>query len=335
MQDDVWSDSFVSASLSTGNGRRESIRIRFRGNHTRKYNKKSYEITNGSRTLHLNAEYDDPSMIRNALSFKFLRSLGLTCPETRHVILELNGETHGVYLEIEGVNRHFFNRRGIPYSLLLYAVNDDANFGLTGYHRSRRKSSLINGYEHIYGLSKERAAFTSFVRNINTLRGQQLLTYITKNLDVDNYLRWLAGAVFTSNYDGFEQNYAIYKHKTRQKYRMIPWDYEGTWGRNCYGRQTASDMVKVTGYNELTSIMFSFRTFRDKYKRILSEGLQKTFTTGKIMPEVYRMHNAIDAHYREDPKRNWSYSIFRGEPQVIQTYIEERRAVIKKTLQSF
>lgn len=334
LQEDVWSDNFVKATLITGSGRREAIRIRYRGNHTRKYNKKSYEIAQGYKTLHLNSEYDDPSMIRNALSFTFLRWIGLSCPAVRHIRLELNGQDLGVYLEIEGVNRRFFNRRGIPFSLLVYAVSDDANFGLNGYDSSRRKSSLFNGYEHIIGTTTERKRLVEFIRNINTLRGQQLVKYLAARLDVDNYLRWLAGAVFTSNYDGFEQNYALYKHKTKLKYRMLPWDYEGTWGRNCYGRKTASDMVKATGYNELTRILLSIKPFREKYKQILQETLQSAFTASKIMPEVYRMHQAIAPYIREDKMRNWSYSVFEDEPDVIETYIKERRSFLKQALQS-
>ena len=75
-----------------------------------------------------------------------------------------------------------------------------------------------------------------FVPNINRLPGQPLRTYMAKRLDISVYLKWLAGAVLTGNYDGFDQNYALYEHTSTGKYRIIPWDYEGTWGRNCYGK---------------------------------------------------------------------------------------------------
>ncbi|GAA4842427.1 spore coat protein CotH [Paenibacillus vulneris] len=331
LQKNVWSEKYVKAHMLI-QGRREPILLRYRGGHTRDYPKKSYEVVRNGKTYHYNAEFDDPSMIRNALSFQFFQWIGVPSPRTRHCLLKLNGQSLGVYLEIEGVDRYFFRSRNISVKSLFYAVNDNADLTLISPETQRRKSSLFNGYEHIIGTEEDRRQWKSFILNLNTLKGSRLGRYLKERVDIENYLRWLAGAVCTGNYDGFDQNYAVYRHKKTMKYRMIPWDYEGTWGRNCYGKKCGSDLVRIEGYNQLTSKLLSFKSVRSRYKVLLRFIVKQHLTVKKIDPVVQQMYEAIAPHIYEDSMRKWSLSIFDGEPELIRSYIRERRKIILDSL---
>lgn len=332
LQKDVWSDRYVQATM-TADGKKSDIRIRYRGGHTRGYPKRSYEVVRGGRTYHYNAEYDDPSMIRNALSFQFFDWIGVLSPVTKHCLLYLNGQSLGVYLEIEGVDRTFFRRRGILVRSLFYAVNDHANFGVLKPGSKRRKADLFSGYQHIIGTPAGRRRLTAFIKRLNTMRGaKERYAYLHSRIDIDHYLRWLAGAVLTGNYDGFEQNYAIYCHRATQKYRIIPWDYEGTWGRNCYGKPCGSDLVRITGYNQLSRKLLQHAEIRRKYKRLLSKLLQSKFTVSRIMPAAESMHNQIQPYMYWDAARKWPKSVFDGELQFIRNYIEERRKLVAEAI---
>ncbi len=331
LQKDVWSDKYVDAAMTT-QGRKYCIKMRYRGGHTREYPKKSYEIVRRGKTFHYNAEYDDPSMIRNALSFRFFQWIGVPSPNTKHVLLKMNGENQGVYLEIEGVDRSFFRKRRLPMKSLIYAVNDNATFGLMSADTRKRKKSLFSGYRLIIGTAAERERLKSFIARINRLRQKQLQQYLKQRLDIENYLRWLAGAVLTGNYDGFDQNYALYTPRLRHKYRMIPWDYEGTWGRNCYGRRCGSDLVRVTGYNTLTEKVLAFKSNRTRYKEILKDILAHTFTVKKIMPVANRMLNDIAPSIYTDTTRKYPTSVFNGESDIIRNYIIERREIVYEAI---
>ncbi|MFC4306215.1 CotH kinase family protein [Cohnella boryungensis] len=331
MEKNLWNDLYVPGTMTT-NGKKTSISVRYRGGHTRSYPKKSYEVVRKNQAFHYNAEYDDPSLIRNALSFAFFPMIGVPAPRTKHVLLTVNGESKGVYLEIEGVERLFFRRRRIGAASLFYAINNRADFGLFSSESNRPKSSLLAGYEYRFGQSAEKTRLKALIKGLNTLTGQRAETFLRARLDVDNYLRWLAGAVLTGNYDGFEQNYAIYRSSKTGKLRMIPWDYEGTWGRNCYGRLVESDLVAVSGYNVLTRKLLGFSSIRRQYRAVLQEAINGAFTENKLMPVVHGMIDNLEPYVREDPTRRWSYREFVGEPYVIQNYIRERRAIIKGQL---
>jgi spore coat protein H len=284
------------------------------------------------KTVHLNAEYDDPSMIRNALSFRFFEWIGVPSPKTSHCLLRLNGRNMGVYLEIEAVNKRFFKRRNISVQALMYAVNDKANFGRLDPDTHSVKKSMFAGYELIIGGDLERRRLNTFITRINSLPANKLEPYLYSRLDVNNYLHWLAGAVFTGNYDGFDQNYAIYRHKVKGMYRMIPWDYEGTWGRNCYGNTCGSDLVRVRGYNQLSRKLLSIPKANSRYQDILAIHLDSTFTLRKLEPVIEEMVERIAPYVYKDKERKWSYSLFRNEPRFIRTYIQERRNIISDAI---
>lgn len=335
LKNNPWSKSFKPIRIEI-DGKDYSATCGIRGGHTRNYNKKSFEIRlDGGKTLHWNAEFDDPSMIRNALSFQFFNVIGVPSPDTKHISVEINGYPQGVYLEIEAVDQRFFKKRGIGFSSLIYAVNDSADFSLVDQNTNSKKDSLFEGYEIVRGHSNTKYRLVRFIRNINTLSSKQLSVYTARKLDINQYLLWLAGAVLTGNYDGFDQNYALYEHKNSRKYRIIPWDYEGTWGRNCYGKPCGSDLVRLQGYNDLTAKLFTFSSCRQKYRAILQNLLKTAFTVKRIDPLINRMYKEITPAIREDFTRKSSFDTYLNEPSFILDYVRERRGLIKEALKAW
>ncbi|WP_416291943.1 CotH kinase family protein [Paenibacillus illinoisensis] len=325
---DIWSDTFVSGTMLM-DGKPLPIRIRYRGGHTRGYVKKSFEIRTSSRTFHFNAEYDDPSLLRNALSFRFFESLRVPAPSTQHCILYLNGELQGVYLRIEGVKSFFFRQRKMPVRSIFYAVNDHAGFAMNS---TETNTDLLSGYTLIRGKDEDRTRLRTFIQQLNTKSRQDLLRFLQARMDTDNYLRWLSGAVLTGNFDGFHQNYTWYEKVKTRRYGILPWDYEGTWGRNCYGARVDPNLVRIQGYNKLTGRLLAFRLFRQQYKRMMKLYLKNVFTEKRIMPLVYRLHGQIREAVEQDPYMKWPMNVFYGEPEKIRTYVAERREYLQKEL---
>lgn len=332
MHHDPWNDRTAEVRVVL-DSRTVSARLRIRGGHTRGYPKPSYELRIASgHTFHWNAEYDDPSMIRNALSFYFFNMIGLPAPKTTHCRLIVNGRPLGVYLEIEAVVPAFFRARRIRCRSILYAINDHAHFGTQLPSGRGPKQSLFAGYERIAGGSNAERRLESFIRDLNRLEGLALKRFLEARLDIRHYLRWLAGAVLTGNYDGFEQNYALYEHLPSGRYRIIPWDYEGTWGRNCYGVLSPADQVSVRGYNHLTAKLFRFPEYRQAYRRLLLRLLRDAFTTRRLLPAARRMIRAIEPAIRTDDSRKYDYREFLGEIHVIRRYIRDRRTIVLRTV---
>ncbi|MFL0557394.1 CotH kinase family protein [Paenibacillus barengoltzii] len=331
LEKSVWDDQYANALLMTDNIK-ENVKIRYRGGHTRYYDKKSYELRIGHRSIHYNVEWDDPTMMRNALSFRFFEKIGVPSPRTRHVYLVINGVNQGLYLEIEGVDRSFFTKRKVNTSSLLYAINNNANFRLIG-EGGKRKRNLASGYELVIGTSQELARISRFVERIHTLKGRRLLAYMKKHLDIPEYLRWLGGAVCTGNFDGFTQNYAIFRKKGSLKYQMSPWDYEGTWGRNSYGKLSDIDNVRIKGYNGLTQKLLSFPSVRRQYRKTLKEILERHFTVSQLAPTINSLHSSLMPALMADSTRKYSTDVLLSDRQVILDYIAKRREYLLRELE--
>ncbi|MEI0736399.1 CotH kinase family protein [Paenibacillus sp. JTLBN-2024] len=272
MENHIWSDRFFPATLSNGNGSPQAIRIRYRGGHTREYPKKSYEIRTSRATYHFNAEYDDPSLIRNALSFHFFNMIGVPSPSTQHCVLQLNGVNQGVYLRIEGGESNLFPRAQAsrPKHHLCRQRQCHLRFEQRQHEYPENLAVFrIQADQRPRGRPSEADALHSeHPRQTGENAGK---TFGNQRLYMDNFLTWLSGAVLTGNYDGFRHNYTIFEYRKRKAYGFLPWDYEGTWGRNCYGKEVASNLVSIKGHNKLTGKVLAYSANRQRYKEILEE----------------------------------------------------------------
>jgi spore coat protein H len=338
LQRDVWIDDPVPAKLLTKTDKLD-VDIAYRGSHIREFTKKSYHIGfyrpatyQGAREIHLNAEYKDPSFIRNKLSLDFFSEIGCLSPTSKHVFLNLNGKAQGIYLELESVDKQFLVNRSLPLGAIFYAVNGDGNFSLLSGMDKKTKASLTSGYERKYGSPKTEPYLEEMIVKINTLSRADFKREIFRILDVEKYLRWLAGVVLTQNYDGFVHNYALYRNGATGRFEVVPWDYDATWGRDVHGKFLPHDFVPISGFNTLTARILDVDTFRKRYQQILAELLNSSFTLEQMNPKIEHLTNTLRPYVSRDPYKKHAIEQFDREPAVIADFIEKRRRYIKEQL---
>jgi spore coat protein H len=335
---DIWCDDPLPAKLKIGN-RQLLIGIAYRGAHIRKFRKKSYSIQfvnpetfQGNRELHLNAEYMDPSLIRNKLSLDFFHEIGTLSPESQHIFLKLNGMHAGIYLQLESVDELFLKKRGLPPGAIYYAINDDANFSLISPIDNDVKKSLQDGYERKCGTEEDDGHLRKLIYKINTIPRADFETEIVKYVAVDKYLRWLAGVVCTQNFDGFIHNYALYRNGETGLFEMIPWDYDATWGRDCNGEIMEYDFVPIEGYNTLSARLLDVTAFRHLYKQILEEILETRFTVDAIASRINALHSVLRPFVLLDPYLQKKVTAFDAEPERILQFVDQRSRYLRDSL---
>lgn len=339
LRKDIWIDDPIPARLAI-NGKKYEIDIAYRGSHIRDFPKKSYRVSfykpstyRNANVIHLNAEYKDPSLIRNKLSFDFFNEIGCLAPQSRFIFLNLNGRNEGVYLELESVDERFLANRKLPAGSIFYAVDGDANFSLMSDLDKEVKKSLTFGYEQQCGMQEDVDHLHKMIIDINTISREDFEKEIVNYIDVDKYLRWLAGVVLTQNFDGFVHNYALYRNKENGLYEIIPWDYDATWGRDVNGKEMESDYLRITGFNTLTARILDTKTFRNQYKSLLGGIVNNQFTVDYLKPKIQTMHAMLRPYLLLDPYKNDDIDIFDKEPDYIFNYIEERSTFIKREIE--
>jgi spore coat protein H len=335
---DIWIDEPLPAKL-TIDGKKLEVDLAYRGSHIRDFPKKSYQIYffkpkkyRGSKEVHLNAEYKDPSMIRNKLSFDFFAEIGTLAPMARHVFLTLNGRAEGVYLELESVDDAFLTRRGLPDGSIYYAIDGDANFSLMSDLVKATKKSLKQGYEKKLGTAPNDYYLEKLIYTINTLPRNEFEREIPKYVNLEKYLRWMAGIIFTSNYDGFVHNYALYRNGDSGLFEMIPWDYDATWGRDVNGKMMEADYVPITGFNTLSARILDIELFRKQYQKLLVDIMNHQFTVEYMVPRAQSLLQSIRPYILKDPYKSQTIDGFDQELDIISNYITERRNYLQSKL---
>ncbi len=338
LKKNIWSNQSVIGKLDIHN-KKHDIDILYRGYYVRELKKKSYFLQfykprtwKGAKELHLNAEYKDHSFLRNKLSFDFFSSIGVMSPSAEHVFLILNGKEEGIYLQLESVDENYFKKRNIPVQSIFYAIDGDANFSLVSEYDNAPKKSLEMGYEIKYGLDEECLFLQEFIFKANTLLRTEFEQQIGKYIDVEKYLLWLAGAVCTQNFDGFVQNYALCRIGEGGIFEIMPWDYDGTWGRDVHGEILEHDYIRINGFNTLSARMLDVPSFRNFYYNSLLKILKTQFTVEYMEPKIQELHSLLRPFVLKDPYKNEYISIFDSEPEFICKYIEKRNNYMRNEL---
>ncbi|MDM5188278.1 CotH kinase family protein [Bacillus sp. DX4.1] len=338
LRKDIWSDGPVPAKL-TYEKRKYDIDIVYRGAHIREFDKKSYRIMfykpkrfQGVKELHLNSEFNDPSLIRNKLSLDFFNDIGVLSPKSQHVFIKINNQIQGIYLQLESVDENFLKSRHLPGGSIYYAIDDDANFSLMSERDQGVKTNLSAGYEFKCANANSEEHVSEFVYQLNTLPRIAYEKEIVKYVNVDKYLRWLAGVILTQNFDGFVHNYTLYRNDETNLFEVIPWDYDATWGRDVEGRPLSYEYIRIQGYNTLSARLLDTPVFRTQYRNILEEILEEKFTVPFIKPKVEGMCEAIRPYLPQDPYMKDKIDNFDQEAELIFQYIKDRRLYIQEHL---
>ncbi len=330
---DVWEDEFVPAVLKVDE-KRFDVKIGYRGHSSRKYPKKSYDILlpqhpffHGATEIHLNAEYTDISLLRNKLSLDFFNEIGVVSPKSTHVFLRINGETKGVYLQIESFDEVFLKERKMPIGPIFYAINDDANFSILTPEKKVKKK-LEDGYFIKAGIDHDLTFLRELIFFINSASSEDFCHSIEKYINIENYLKWLAGIVCVQNFDGFIHNYSLYLNTETNKFEIAPWDCNGTWGRDINGELLSYDYIPFTGYNTLTARILDTPSFKEKYHHILRNIVNSTFTSDTLRPILMNLHTNLRQSVLKDPFIKDKVNLYDQELDIILKYVEDRRTFI-------
>lgn len=318
------------------------VNLSYRGAHTRKFAKKSFQIEflsdqlpSHEREIHLNAEFVDPSYMRNKLSFDFFTEIGALAPMAQHILLFLNKTCAGIYLKLESVDEHFLLNRNLGEGPIYYAVNSNANFSLFSPKTMEVKESLEAGYVRKCGTEDDDSYLRELVYKTITTPQDQFEEEISRILEIDNYLRWLAGAVCTQNFDGFIHNYALYRNRETNRFSIIPWDYDATWGRNVNGKVLSHTSIPIDGFNTLTARLLDVPHVRKQYCMILEEILDTIFTPAAMSPKIMSLHQLLRPYLPLDPFKKEQIELFDAEPAFILSFIQNRNDFLRQSLVTF
>lgn len=350
------SDKSTFAARVKLEGNTHPARIAVSGSSTRTFIKKSIRLTLqddgqwlGGKRISLNAMSSDPSMMRVWLGWELARAVGSPAPITRFVRLYVNNNYAGLYLGLEWVTSHVFARSGLGEGGNLYQPNDSMYCGDLS-PLSMTKVSPSTGEGCWFDLSSEKS-FTplqKLVDGIDATPSAKFNEFLGNNFVKDSVENWILVNGLIGNSDSYNKNYFLYWDKASDKWAVMPWDFDLSFGRNWdpflpSPRDNYNDNFQY--YNAFhtgasspikTKILENSATLqrvRAKYRHVLGLGkpLEGEPAYGWFSPQ--QMNDRIDAlkavievDAKNDPYSAKRYAEFLEDVEALKYFVLARRA---------
>ena len=297
----------VTGTFIDGSGARfEGVRVNFRG---------AYQLSNlirsGDPQRNWKVKFAKESMyrsrrewnfnyephLRQKLAYDLMKFAGVRCAEARHVLLLVNGEPHGLYLEYEDpdskdfLEDRFGDRSGDLYKAATDLPGQTPYFATTEYLGDLDEDYFYHWQKKTNNdlLPEDYSKLRAFLAGLNDTPDDGIEAFLSANFDVEKFIRFLAVGNFVSHWDGLPQrpkNYWLYNIPAAARWVFIPWDLDATFEVEEYGLNPMGTDASVF------------------YQLDAHEGYQMSSGEGTERPLVRRMLKvpSIRARYVENYK---------------------------------
>ncbi len=275
----------------------------------------------GIRRINLSNGFQDPSMMRDVLAYKFMRSAGITAPRTAYAKVYINNTLWGLYIMVEEVDkRSLKNWYG--------GQNNDGNlFKCINNTNLNWQGSSISQYTDEFELKTNEdvgdwSRFLAFVDAI-AASNSNFETEITPVLDIDKYVKVLAADVLMLNWDSYYyhgRNFFLYVNPQTNKIDWIPWDY------NLAFSTSETDVIIDYDQSEVKPLVKKLQLdadLRGRYFNAMCELNEDFFTLANLESFITTTAALIRPALMEDPNKFYP-SISDFDQSIIQdTWIDD------------
>lgn len=312
----------------------DSVGVKYKGN-------SSYNANNNKNPLHIELDYthgsydyqgytdiklqngyQDPSMIREVLSYAILEQY-MDCPKANFANVYINGSLRGLYSNAESINDKFNGDHYYTSDGSFFKCNPIGGAGPGGGGNpdlnwiDADSSSYANGYE-----LKSDYGWNDLVALIDTLNNH--FTEIDANLDVDRAIWMLAFnnvLVNLDSYSGaFRQNYYLYKDLND---RFVPtvWDLNmsfagfpgGPSQGQSYTATTLDPMSNSASANHpLIVKLLGDPMYKRMYMAHIRTIVEENFASTAYLTTANALRSTIDAAVQADPYKFYTYTQYQN-----------------------
>ncbi len=312
----------------------DSVGVKYKGN-------SSYNANNNKNPLHINLDYvhskadyqgytniklqngyQDPSMIREVLSYAVLEQF-MDCPKANFANVYINGSLRGLYSSAESINDkfnadHYYTETGAFFKCNPVGGAGPGGAGISPdlKYLGQDSSLYANGYElqSNNGWNKLR----NLTDTLNNYPSQ-----IEKILDVDRALWMLAFnnvLVNLDSYSGaFRQNYYLY-YDLNNRFVPTVWDlnmsfsgFPGGTGSGTVTPASLDPMSNSTSANHpLIVKMMANPLYKRMYMAHVRTLVKDIFESGQYLTTANTIRTTIDAAVQADPYKFYTYTQYQN-----------------------
>jgi len=287
----------------------------------------------GVEKLKLANGYQDPSFLREVLSYEICRKYMPSC-EANYANLYINDTLWGLYTNVEAINKdflikHFDNK----YNSFFKCNPENINIQIGGLNSdlSNLPGTDTVDYYQYYSMKSD-YGWGALYNLIDTLNNFQDSVYHTLNVDRVLWMHALNYSMINfDSYIGYAQNYYLYKDQANQ-WNPIIWDQNMSFGGfrltdasqlyfSGFDIIQAQNMDPLTHYNHtsqppfntlrpLLKNIFSSERNRKMYLAHIRTIIQENFINQDYVNRAQFMQDLIDQSVQNDLNKFYSYSDF-------------------------
>lgn len=232
--DDPRQDNYVKANLRYGDEVVQDIglRIKGEGSFQQLEAKPAWKLKfdefvpdqtfHGLKRMTLNNLFEDPSFIAERLAYDVYRAASVPAPRCNNALVYINGESYGVYANVEAEDKPFLRRWFDDVSGNLYEEG---------------QSDFVPGAETTFNLetneaSNDRTDLVGLIAAIDGATPSTFLDAVGAHVDIENYLKFTAVEAAVNQWDMYSytvfwvNNLRLYREPTAGKFHFIPWGHD-------------------------------------------------------------------------------------------------------------
>lgn len=351
---EVASDQYCECSLAYHPPAGESLRlprvgIRLKGRASRQTlsEKPSFKIKLdeyvdgqrlfGTRRLTLNNMAQDPSMAHEVLGYGYLRATGVPAPLCNYARVLVDGDLYGLYANVETADDEFAERRFDPAPGNLFDTsNDDYFVDLT--------PEWLPSFELETNADPDASDLEVLIATIDA-SGVSFYTEVGAYLDWNEVLTLGAAQAIIADWDGYfgaSNNYKLYHELERDRFLLIPWGIDQTFGTTDDMRDDPQALLDYAIDHSMSNrdqgVLFE-RCWRDyECRREYLAHVETALDVWNTRPLIDELEAALalTAEARaEDPRSPHDVERSAAFVDGLRTFLTERGAIVAAQLAEF
>lgn len=246
----------------------------------------------GLKKLTLNNMVQDPSKTHEAMTYRLFRAVGIAAPRTGYAEVSVNGQSYGLYLNLE-----------TPDSVMLPRWFDSTQHLLEGSYWTDVVPGNEGAFEVDEGSEVDFSDLTPFLENQNeALSDAEWWTGFKSLADEEQMTKMWAVEMFVGHWDGYAHtiwnNYYIHSDSSDQ-WSMLPWGTDQTWSDRL-------DFFATDGRAVLFRRCMAVVECTAMYTRALQE-VSDEFGTLNLSEMADDIADVIDDSLIADPRKEHTY----------------------------
>jgi hypothetical protein len=305
----------------------DSIGVRYKGNSSFIFAKnspkkpfkfrfdkfKSGQTFFGHERLNFSNGAKDPTNVREKVAYDVIRRY-MPAPRASFATISVSGEIIGLYTQVEQIDNGFIKRNFAKDKGNLYKSADN---GATLVYKGQNQSS----YEPDYDLKTNEtvndwSGLIDMIDRLNNSPDSLFIATAGARLDLGRGARYVAFNMVLSNFDSYTgsgRNFYLYDDPSSQKFSVIPWDLNLSFGvyTNNWNVITV-DVIKISNLNQrpLAGRILGNDSLRTLYLQYIREMIDGPFNPDTISAAANRLKPVIDSCVKADTNKLHTYTDF-------------------------